>query len=89
MGPDLVDRISTAPRRASSGHGYRQQSPGYDPLSGEGARIQGGRVNPPDSFPVLYLCSTAWCAAAEFIRRRAATDLARRAFFLGRSTDTT
>jgi len=68
MGADLVDRISTAPRRVYSGHGYRQQSPRYDPLSGEGARIQGGRFNPPDSFPVLYVCSTAGCSAAEFMR---------------------
>lgn len=35
------------------------------PLSGEGARIHGGRFNPPDSFPVLYLCITRACAAAE------------------------
>jgi RES domain-containing protein len=36
-----------------------------DPLSGEGARIHGGRFNPPDSFPVLYLCTTRSCAIAE------------------------
>ena len=35
------------------------------PLSGEGARIHGGRFNPPDSFPVLYLCTTRPCAVAE------------------------
>lgn len=68
MGAHLVDRISTAPRRTYHGRGYRQQSPHYDPLSGEGARIHGGRFNPPDSFPVLYLCSTEGCAAAEFMR---------------------
>lgn len=68
MAIDLVDRISTAPRRSYQGLGYRQQSPQYEPLSGEGARIHGGRFNPPDSFPVLYLCSTAGCAAAEFMR---------------------
>lgn len=28
----------------------------------------GGRFNPPDSFAVLYVCSTAGCAAAEFMR---------------------
>lgn len=39
-----------------------------DPLSGEGARIHGGRFNPPDSFPVLYLCTTRACAIAEFER---------------------
>lgn len=37
----------------------------HDPLSGEGARIHGGRFNPPDSFPVLYLCATRACAVAE------------------------
>ena len=67
MPVDLVDRISTAPRRSHQGLGYRQQSPQYHPLSGEGARIHGGRFNPPDSFPVLYLCSTPGCAAAEFM----------------------
>ena len=65
---DLVELVSTAPRRALDGHGFRQQSPAYDPLSGEGARMHGGRFNPPNSFPVLYLCSTAGCAAAEFTR---------------------
>ena len=30
--------------------------------------MQGGRFNPPNSFPVLYLCSTAGCATAEFMR---------------------
>ena len=68
MAVDLVERITTAPRLRYEGLGYRQQAPTYDPLSGEGARIHGGRFNPPDSFPVLYLCSTAGCAAAEFMR---------------------
>ena len=35
------------------------------PLSGEGARIHGGRFNPPGSFPGLYLCTTRSCAVAE------------------------
>ena len=65
---DLVELVSTAPRRALDAIGFRQQSPAYDPLSGEGARMHGGRFNPPNSFPVLYLCSTAGCAAAEFTR---------------------
>jgi len=51
--------------------GYRNQTPGFDPRSGEGARRFGGRFNPPDSFPVLYLCSTPACAASE-LRRQAA-----------------
>jgi RES domain-containing protein len=65
---DLAIAISTAQRSPYVGTCYRQQSPKYDPLSGEGARMQGGRFNPPNSFAVLYLCSTAGCAAAEFMR---------------------
>lgn len=53
---------------AYRGSGYRHQSPGYDPLDGEGARINGGRFNPPDSFSVLYLCTSRDCAVAEFDR---------------------
>lgn len=56
------------PRLRYQGRDYRQQAPTYDPPSGEGARIHGGRFNPPDRFPVLYLCSTPGCAAAEFMR---------------------
>lgn len=36
-----------------------------DPLGGEGARMRGGRFNPPDSYPVLYLCTTRPCTVAE------------------------
>ena len=68
MAVDLVERITNAPRLPYRGVCYRQQAPAYDPLSGEGAKIHGGRFNPPDSFAVLYLCSTAGCAAAEFMR---------------------
>lgn len=53
---------------AYDGDGHREQAPQFDPLSGEGARRGGGRFNPPDSFPVLYLCSTRACAVAEFLR---------------------
>ena len=49
--------------------GYRNQAPGFDPRSGEGARRFGGRFNPPNSFAVLYLCSTRACAASEFHRQ--------------------
>lgn len=45
--------------------GYRNQAPGFDPRSGEGARRLGGRFNPPRSFPVIYLCLTRPCVVAE------------------------
>lgn len=50
------------------GPAWRHTSPRWNPLSGEGARIHGGRFNPPDSFPVLYLCLSRECAVAEFLR---------------------
>lgn len=65
-----IDAAAVVALSAASyeGAGYRQQAPEFDPLSGEGARRKGGRFNPPDSFSVLYLCSTRACAVAEFYR---------------------
>lgn len=58
-------RLAQARLSSFAGEGWRHLSPNYNPLSGEGARLQGGRYNPPGSFPVLYLCSTRPCAVAE------------------------
>jgi RES domain-containing protein len=44
----------------------------YHPMSGEGARAVGGRWNPPDSFPTLYLASSLETAVAEVERGFAA-----------------
>jgi len=68
MPRDLAELVSRAQRHAYAGTAFRQQSPRHDPLSGEGARILGGRFNPPESFPVLYLCTTRDCSVAEFQR---------------------
>lgn len=48
-----------------SGVGYRNQTPGFDPRSGEGARRFGGRFNPTRRFPAVYLCTTRPCVSAE------------------------
>ena len=61
-------RVAAAPLKPFAGQGWRQLSPQYDPLSGEGARIHGGRFNPPESFPVLYICESRPCAVAELKR---------------------
>ncbi len=61
-------RVAAAPLSAFSGQGWRQLAPRYDPLSGEGARLHGGRFNPPGSFPVLYVCQSRPCAVAELKR---------------------
>lgn len=58
-------RVAGAPLKPFAGQGWRQLSPRYDPLSGEGARLHGGRFNLPGSFPVLYVCQSRPCAVAE------------------------
>jgi RES domain-containing protein len=69
--PDLriIELLDELPRSSFRDEAFRHQGPGYHPLSGEGARIQGGRWNPSNSFPVLYLAVDASTAAAEFFRR--------------------
>jgi RES domain-containing protein len=52
---------------SSSGTAYRNQAPGFDPTSGEGARRLGGRFNPPRSFPVVTLCASRPCVVAELM----------------------
>lgn len=58
-------RLAAAPLWPFAGEGWRHLSPRYEPLSGEGARLNGGRFNPPGSFPVIYLCRTRPCVVAE------------------------
>lgn len=69
--PELVASVDTLPAAAFTGRGFRHQAAEYDPLSGRGARINGGRWNPPHSFSVLYLALDEPTVAAEF-RRHAA-----------------
>lgn len=68
MSPLDGAKLATAPRIALSTTAVRHLSPNYDPRSGEGARLSGGRSNPPDSFPALYLCETRPCAVTELTR---------------------
>lgn len=66
--PDLVARIEALGSIGFEGEAYRHLGPSYAPLSGQGARIQGGRWNPPDSFPTLYLALDEPTVVAEFYR---------------------
>lgn len=66
--PDLVERLDPLRRRALVTATFRHVSRRRQPLSGEGARIQGGRWNPPESFPTLYAGLTEDIVAAEFRR---------------------
>jgi RES domain-containing protein len=66
--PDLVERLDALPRVPLVAVTFRHVSVGRQPLSGEGARIQGGRWNPPESFPTLYLAGSRDVMVAEFRR---------------------
>jgi RES domain-containing protein len=66
--PDLVERLDALPRVSRVAVTFRHVSVGRQPLSGEGARIQGGRWNPPESFPTLYLAESQDVMVAEFRR---------------------
>jgi RES domain-containing protein len=64
----VEELLARAPTVRIEGVAYQNQPPGFDPRSGAGARRRGGRFNPPNSFPVLYLALTPDTAAAELRR---------------------
>lgn len=66
--PELVERVDALGVVGFEEVAYRHMGAGYPPLSGEGARIAGGRWNPPDSFPVLYMGLDLPTIVAEFYR---------------------
>jgi len=66
--PELIRRVDSLARVSFAGAGFRHLGPGHSPMSGEGARIRGGRWNPEDSFPVLYVALSPDAAVAEFYR---------------------
>ena len=68
--------VARAPVRSLLAVGYRSQTKGFDPCSGEGALQDGGCFNPPLSFPVIYLCTTRACVAAELARQASRQDTA-------------
>jgi RES domain-containing protein len=65
---DLVARVDRVSPSAFSSVAFRNHGPGYEPTDAGGARIRGGRWNPSNSFPVIYLALSPETAAAEFYR---------------------
>lgn len=74
--PELVAKLDEVSPREFSGGTCRHTGPGIHPLSTTGAQTLGGRWNPPNSFPALYLALTDETAAAEFYRRAEGENLA-------------
>lgn len=65
---NLVDAIDRLEPIAYTGGVFRHVASGRHPLSGAGARSQGGRWNPPQSFATLYLADAKVTVEAEFRR---------------------
>jgi RES domain-containing protein len=65
---ELIESVDQLPRSTIAAHVVRHIAPGYLPLSGEGARVHGGRWNPPDSFAVLYTASDRDAMVSELDR---------------------
>jgi len=65
---ELIEAVDRIPRIAVEATVYRHIAPGVLPMSGEGARIHGGRWNPPDSFSVLYTAFDRATVLAELER---------------------
>lgn len=65
---ELVAAIDGLPRTFWSGRAFRHVTPQYQPLSGDGARIHGGRWNPPNSVATLYFGLSRDTVVAEFNR---------------------
>ncbi|MEJ7891478.1 MAG: RES domain-containing protein [Solirubrobacteraceae bacterium] len=56
------------PARGFEGSAWRHVAVGRPALAGEGARLVGGRWNPPGSFAVFYLGTSRETVVAEFHR---------------------
>ncbi len=64
----LVDRVDALGSDPWSGQCFRYTAARRDPLSGEGARRHGGRWNPPDLFPAIYLADSEQACMSEVDR---------------------
>lgn len=73
--PDLLARLGELEAVSLHGPAWRHVRPEYPPLSGEGARLVGGRWNPPESYPTLYLGLNTDVVTAEFNRHLARQGL--------------
>lgn len=64
----LLARVDALQPTALSTEAFRHIAKDRHPLSGAGARLQGGRWNPPESFSTLYLGLSQATVVAEFYR---------------------
>jgi RES domain-containing protein len=77
---DLVRALDRLTPRQWTGTVLRHHAPRYRALDGQGARINGGRWNPSDSFAVVYTALEPGTIDAEFGRLTRRTGLPAQAF---------
>lgn len=65
---DIVEQVDALGATSWSGTVYRYTSASRDALSGEGARLNGGRWNPRSLFPTVYLAEPFPACVSEFKR---------------------
>jgi RES domain-containing protein len=66
--PQLLAQVDALEEIALSTQAFRHVAHDRHPLSGAGARLHGGRWNPPDSFATLYLALERQTTVNEFYR---------------------
>lgn len=64
----VVERVNELGATSWSGTVFRHAAGAYDPLSGRGAYMHGGRWNPKESFDALYLATPLTSCLAELRR---------------------
>ncbi len=66
--PELLASLDALQPISFATEAFRHVAQDHHPLSGVGARLHGGRWNPPDSFSTLYLAVERETAVGEFYR---------------------
>lgn len=72
---DVVQRVNDLGAKPWSGQTFRHTSAGRDPLSGMGARLNGGRWNPRNVFSTIYLAQPVTTCLGELDRLAAASGV--------------
>lgn len=71
----VVQRVNDLGSIPWSGETYRHTTAGRDPLSGVGARLNGGRWNPRDVCSTVYLATPIQTCISEFVRMAEANHI--------------